>query len=72
MGINRRSEREAEGGRRNIQGQHQSQLATGSGHGDQLLVLCFLYIHLTLIFDVRVMHTENQGPCVLRTIETKT
>lgn len=41
-----------EGGRniteKNIQGQHQSHLGADSGHGDQLLVLGFLYI-LTLI-----------------------
>lgn len=41
-----------EGGRniteKNIQGQRQSHLGADSGHGDQLLVLGFLYI-LTLI-----------------------
>lgn len=66
MGINRRSERETERGRgkylrENIQGQHQSHLGAGSGHGDQLLVLGLLYIHLTLIPGVGVMHTEEQG-----------
>lgn len=36
-------------------------MGAGSGHGDQLLVLGFLYIHLTLILGIRVMHTEEQG-----------
>lgn len=36
-------------------------MGAGSGHGDQLLVLGFLYIHLTLVLGVRVMRTEEQG-----------
>lgn len=36
-------------------------MGAGSGHGDQLLVLDFLYIHLTLILGVRVTLTEEQG-----------
>lgn len=59
-----------EGGRniteKNIQGQHQSHLGADSGHGDQLLVLGFLYI-LTLIHGTLKKKKKVSTFCVQKT-----